>query len=576
MRWLVLLALVAGLPDLASPGDDVLARGRIGVGAGWPALWGRVFVTDRVALELKGSREPDVQVTGGRFSAYILPWRRAALYAGMEGDAITYAGPEAQARGRAAALFAGVEVFPWRRLSLQVDAGPAWMELEDGRHRVGASDVAYVVHAGVNVYLNDPLAQYVPPPVPAPSGRATVAPRLDTVLSLADEDGDGVLEGEEKAVLGVEVKNTGRGPAGRVAVRVRHEPGGRWLSYPAEHALEGVLPNSSAKLKVEMAAGRAAEDGRAVLHVEATEAGGFDPDPAEIRFATREFRAPELRVAGVALADGQEGDASGNGDGRLQPGESAELTVRLVNAGRGATRGATVKAACLDPNVILFRVNGKDPDTLVPGEVKPGQAVEVRLAVTVIKRFPGGVPLPCELDWSDARPGLGRRLELPVRVEEGARGRRVFEASPGATLVAEPAAARGPLVVAVLDFSPQEGVSTGDAVNIRDWLQAALVGAGLFRVAERTAIQRVLAEQALQQTGCTTESCAVRVGRVLNVQRVVVGTVGKFQGRYVVNVRAVEVETSRVVFGDKAMGAGIEELSGEVERLADRLGRNLR
>jgi len=56
-----------------------------------------------------------------------------------------------------------------------------------------------------------------------------------------------------------------------------------------------------------------------------------------------------------------------------------------------------------------------------------------------------------------------------------------------------------------------------------------------------------LKEQALQQTGCTSTECAVEVGKILNVQQTIVGTVGKVGDKYLINVRLVDVETAELI-----------------------------
>jgi len=126
------------------------------------------------------------------------------------------------------------------------------------------------------------------------------------------------------------------------------------------------------------------------------------------------------------------------------------------------------------------------------------------------------------------------------------------------------------MTIAVTDLSA-EGVSQSNAAIVADWLRGALVTNGAYTVVERSAMQRVLAEQAFQQTGCTSQECAVRLGKVLNVQRIVVGSFGQFLDSYVLNVRVVDVESGGIIYSDSAKGKTTDEVEANIHALADRL-----
>jgi HEAT repeat protein len=129
-------------------------------------------------------------------------------------------------------------------------------------------------------------------------------------------------------------------------------------------------------------------------------------------------------------------------------------------------------------------------------------------------------------------------------------------------------------VLAVADLSAQ-GVSASDAAVATDWLRSELVSTRRITVVERAEMERVLAEHAFQRTGCTSEDCAIKLGRLLNVNRMVLGSFGKFIKSYVMNVRVVDVETGRVVYSAMAKGGTEEEIGAAVRDLASRIASNL-
>lgn len=130
--------------------------------------------------------------------------------------------------------------------------------------------------------------------------------------------------------------------------------------------------------------------------------------------------------------------------------------------------------------------------------------------------------------------------------------------------------AAGALNLAVLDLAGQN-VAAGDAAVVSDMLRAALAGTAAFNVIEKQNMTQVLAGQA----GCTSEDCAVRLGKLLNVQRMVVGSFGRLMDQLYVSVRVVDVETGKIVFAEAAKGRTAEAVEKGVETLAIRIAGRL-
>jgi TolB-like protein len=218
-------------------------------------------------------------------------------------------------------------------------------------------------------------------------------------------------------------------------------------------------------------------------------------------------------------------------------------------------------------------------------EVKPGNALSLRLGYKLdnVER-PGGL--------NGLTAGLGARFSsfgldyayqpfgdlatshrfaltyagAPVRPSEGPKAVAPLVARKSAS---SSATATSPTIaVAGLDA---QNVSAGDAAVVSDLLRAEFVRTRAFIVIERQSVERILAEQVFQKTGCTTEECAIKVGRLLNARYVAVGSFGKLLSTYVVSVRVVEVETGAVAFSGVARGENEAELVGPLGELADRM-----
>jgi len=102
--------------------------------------------------------------------------------------------------------------------------------------------------------------------------------------------------------------------------------------------------------------------------------------------------------------------------------------------------------------------------------------------------------------------------------------------------------------VAVEDLKGS-GVSASDVSIVSDRLRAELLGTGRVRVMERSEMDQILREQSFQQSGaCDASQCFVEIGRLLAVDRIVVGTVGKIGELFTISVRILNVETGELVY----------------------------
>jgi len=124
--------------------------------------------------------------------------------------------------------------------------------------------------------------------------------------------------------------------------------------------------------------------------------------------------------------------------------------------------------------------------------------------------------------------------------------------------------------LAVANFDPQN-VSAGDAAVISDMVRNQLIKEGAFNIVEKANMDKVLGEQAFQQTGCTTQECAVKLGKVLNVKYLVVGSFGKALEQYVLSMRVIDVETAKAVYSDEAYGKNLPEVRDGITTMASNL-----
>lgn len=115
----------------------------------------------------------------------------------------------------------------------------------------------------------------------------------------------------------------------------------------------------------------------------------------------------------------------------------------------------------------------------------------------------------------------------------------------------------GKITIAVLDFDAKN-ISQESAEAVTDLLRTELFNTGRFKVVERQEIQRIIKEQQFQVSGVTDSDQVVEIGRLLNVQAIMVGTVTKLGSTHLINTRLVNVRTGLVVHAESIESTGGE------------------
>jgi hypothetical protein len=102
------------------------------------------------------------------------------------------------------------------------------------------------------------------------------------------------------------------------------------------------------------------------------------------------------------------------------------------------------------------------------------------------------------------------------------------------------------ITLAVLNFEAKSGVSNTEASTLSDRLRSMLVNSNVLMVIERSQMNTILEEQGFQQTGCTSTECIVEAGKLLNVQKMVSGAIGKLGQTYTIDLALISVETAQI------------------------------
>lgn len=127
--------------------------------------------------------------------------------------------------------------------------------------------------------------------------------------------------------------------------------------------------------------------------------------------------------------------------------------------------------------------------------------------------------------------------------------------------------------IAIPDLTPQ-GLNASEAAIISDRLRGEVVQKGNYRVMERSLMDEILKEQGFQSSGaCDTGACSVEMGRLLGVDEMLVGSVGKLGNTYTLETRLISVESGQVLasFSESSRNDIDEFLQISVPQLANKL-----
>ena len=111
--------------------------------------------------------------------------------------------------------------------------------------------------------------------------------------------------------------------------------------------------------------------------------------------------------------------------------------------------------------------------------------------------------------------------------------------------------------IAVLDFDA-DGISQAEARSLSNSLRVQITRAVIseelrkkvginYTVVERSQMDKIFEQFDIQNTGCTDLSCAIEFGKMLSVDRIIIGSVGLVGETYTINTRIVDVESSRTL-----------------------------
>ncbi len=105
---------------------------------------------------------------------------------------------------------------------------------------------------------------------------------------------------------------------------------------------------------------------------------------------------------------------------------------------------------------------------------------------------------------------------------------------------------------------------------VRNILEVGLYKTKKYQIVERKQIELIFKEQGLQMSGCIDSSCAIKIGKILSADYMVIGSISKLTS-YTVAIKLVDVAKGTIVYADSERARGNNKLEDAVYSMIKKL-----
>lgn len=237
-------------------------------------------------------------------------------------------------------------------------------------------------------------------------------------IHLVELSGNQTLDAYESGSIEFVLKNQGRGEAINVSAQIVALTDITHLSHPAKIDIGNIAPQTSQTVKIPLKAGEDISSLTVKFRVEVTERWGFDADPFTFTFETKAFVPPKLQIADIGIDDDKEGDSYGNNNGRIELGESIEVSVAIQNVGEGDADDVKATIQIQDEGKDIYY--GSDSSPFQLGEIRSGDFKTVKFFFSTSRRYlQTELLISIQATESKGKYGfsrsLGLRLDQPIK-----------------------------------------------------------------------------------------------------------------------------------------------------------------
>lgn len=292
----------------------------------------------------------------------------------------------------------------------------------------------------------------------SPSTIAAGPADLVAQLSFKDENGNGILENREKAVVTVKISNKGIGNAEQIKISLTEDSDSPDKNIYVDKAkvIDIIRPKQEATVVFNILAGKNVKTAVRKFAITGEEKNQYDMETAYLELSTQQFEPPKLNFSGIEII---ENDPKlgiqlypKKSDGLLQKGEKVEVKVTVQNIGLSKANKVKYSITTNSPNILLEKDQGDI------GDMKSGELVDLAFVISPTPRFSGTGDLPVFLTLEDAdKDAVVSNIQLPIQLDQKPAVAKVL------AVEAKPSQQRS---VTVIKTGPKN--TSGNFVDIQD------------------------------------------------------------------------------------------------------------
>lgn len=202
-----------------------------------------------------------------------------------------------------------------------------------------------------------------------PTYERGVPPNLFVDMSFSDDNGNGIVECNESALLTLNITNKGTGKAQGLYVKIKDGFNDNQFTIGEASEIYFIQPQETRTVKIPIKAGFDVKTAEHKLEINVTEHFGYDMDPAYLVLNTLEYQKPQLVFSGYEILDYGKGTGAIIEDGQLQAGEMVKLKLVVQNIGQNIAQNTQYNLTTTDNNIYIENGMGS-LNNLAIGEVK--------------------------------------------------------------------------------------------------------------------------------------------------------------------------------------------------------------
>src|SRR5271157_4623393 len=130
------------------------------------------------------------------------------------------------------------------------------------------------------------------------------------------------------------------------------------------------------------------------------------------------------------------------------------------------------------------------------------------------------------------------------------------------------------IVVFDMDSKSKE-ISRDEVLTLSDYIRSSFINTGVFEVISREQLNKIMEEYKFQTAGLTEESNVVRLGKILNVNNAVMGTIGKFGDTYIINIKMLNMESGKYLSAVSIKAENKNECLTSIEEKVNMIAQNI-